>query len=454
MGLISKTVIVKWNSNNKKWFVDKGYVFTKMSDEFEVKVGDLKNGSNALVYVECDCEICTTQISEPIRWTDYLKCVKEDSKYYCNKCSINIIGKYKILKTKLDNGVSIEQWCLDNSRQDILSRWDYNLNHCKPSEVNYKTSKKIYLKYPVNKHSSELKSFVSFANGNGSIDCKMCDSLAQWGIDNLGEDFLEKYWDYEKNIVNPWEIKKGSTKNAIFIKCQEKDYHGSYKTTCRQFSCDGRCPYCNKNSGKIHKYDSLGSLYPEVFNIWSDKNDISPYKYAPSTHNEVLWKCPEEKHEDYKRSIDTSNNCKFRCPECTRERIESILQEKVRLYVEGFGYTILHEHKCTIIPKNPKSKTNNTMPFDNEVVDLKLIIEIMGEQHYSISGFHKMSAKHNNTTPEYELHYQKVRDRYKRIFAKSQGYFYLEVPYWTNDKEETWKQLIDNKLFYLKGGEK
>jgi len=41
---------------------------------------------------------------------------------------------------------------------------------------------------------------------------------------------------------------------------------------------------------------------------------------------------------------------------------------------------------------------------------------------------------------------QKVRDRYKRIFAKSQGYFYLEIPYWTDDKEETWNKLIDDNI--------
>ena len=50
------------------------------------------------------------------------------------------------------------------------------------------------------------------------------------------------------------------------------------------------------------------------------------------------------------------------------------------------------------------------------------------------------------TTPEYELYYQKLKDRYKKIKAIQQGYFYLEIPYWTDDKDETWKQLINNKL--------
>lgn len=33
---------------------------------------------------------------------------------------------------------SFKQWCLDNNRQDLLLRWDYELNEKAPSEVNYK----------------------------------------------------------------------------------------------------------------------------------------------------------------------------------------------------------------------------------------------------------------------------------------------------------------------------
>ena len=47
--LISKTAFVKWNSKNKKHYVDLGYTFTKMGDEFEVNVEDLTSGSYAMV---------------------------------------------------------------------------------------------------------------------------------------------------------------------------------------------------------------------------------------------------------------------------------------------------------------------------------------------------------------------------------------------------------------------
>ena len=41
MRLITKTVIIKWNAKNKQYFESKNYIYTKIGDEFEVKVEDL-----------------------------------------------------------------------------------------------------------------------------------------------------------------------------------------------------------------------------------------------------------------------------------------------------------------------------------------------------------------------------------------------------------------------------
>ena len=446
MGLISKTVIVKWSGSNRKWYEGKGYIFTKIKDNFEVKVEDLSNGSGTLVEVRCDCINCTTPINKPIQWAFYFSRINKDGKYYCKKCANNLFGKEKMLQTKLANGKSFEQWCIENNRQDVLDRWNYELNNEKPNEITFSSGVGYSFKCPRGIHPSEIKNISKFTSGyDGSINCNHCNSFEQWGIDNICEDFLEKYWDYEKNIVNPWEIDYSSHIN-IYIKCQEKDYHGSYEVRCNKFVNKQRCYYCNSNSGKVHLLDSLGKILEDrdLLEIWSDKNIKTPYEYAPFSKGKVWWKCIDEKHEDYERIISNSNICNFHCPKCTRERDESFLQERVRLYLESLGYTILHEHGCTIVPINPKTKNN--LPFDNEVMELKLIIEVHGGQHYKINKWTKQAARKNNTTSEYELHMQQVRDRYKRIFVKSQGYKYMAIPYWTNDKEETWKQLINDKI--------
>lgn len=56
-----------------------------------------------------------------------------------------------------------------------------------------------------------------------------------------------------------------------------------------------------------------------------------------------------------------------------------------------------------------------------------------------------MASKHNNKTPEENFKYQKLKDRYKRMFAKFNGYHYLEINYLEFNSGE-WKTLIDNKI--------
>ena len=62
----------------------------------------------------------------------------------------------------------------------------------------------------------------------------------------------------------------------------------------------------------------------------------------------------------------------------------------------------------------------------------------------------KLAAKHKKILPEEELEYQKWKDEFKRDYAISHGYFYLEIPYYTDDKLETYKKLIDNKINEIK----
>lgn len=67
--LISKTTKIKWNPKTSKRYIDLGYQFTKMGDEFDVKVDDLTDGSRAIVIYECD--YCHEQ--KEIAWEIYLR---------------------------------------------------------------------------------------------------------------------------------------------------------------------------------------------------------------------------------------------------------------------------------------------------------------------------------------------------------------------------------------------
>jgi 5'-nucleotidase len=265
-------------------------------------------------------------------------------------------------------------------------------------------------------------------------------SFAQWGIDNLGNDFLEKYWDYRKNenlCIDPWNI-SANTHDKFWIKCQEKDYHGSYYLNGNMFvTNNNRCSYCSGK--KVHILDSLGLLHPKVISIWSNKNTKSAYEYSEFSMKKVWWKCENEKHDEYFREISVSNACDFRCPKCSIEREESFLQEGVRTYLNELGYELLHENNCNLSPLNPKTKY--PLRYDNEVVDLKLIIEVHGLQHYQYTKTWHKSKEHFN-----EL---KIRDCYKKYYAISKGYNYLEIPYTALVNDE-YKTIINSEISKIK----
>ena len=211
MGLITKTVKIKWHSKNRKHYESLGYIFTKYGEEFEVKIEDLTKGSN--VKIDCLCDNC----KKPLIWSykDYNKSVKENDKTYCNKCSKNLYGIENRIKNKIIKGnvKSLYDWCIGNNRRDILDRWDYELNECSPKDVSYTTTNLRWFKCNKNKnHHSELKNVGNFTRGHeGCMDCKQCNSVAQYILDNFPNKKLKEVWDYEKNgDLDPWGINRGS----------------------------------------------------------------------------------------------------------------------------------------------------------------------------------------------------------------------------------------------------
>lgn len=344
---------------------------------------------------------------------------------------------------------SFSQWCIDNDRTDLLDRWDYELNDKKPTEVTYKSNLKYWFKCPCGKHESELSDIQYVTSGrNNTIPCKKCNSFAQWCIDNFGEDHLNKIWRKE-NKKSPWEVSFRSRYRATF-QCLKNEKHIYQQTLSHYVDKPGSCAYCQKI--KVHRNESVGFIYPETIDLWSDKNKKTPYDYSQQSSKKVWLKCKNNKHEDYYTVLYSAVNHNFRCPQCSKIKTNSELERKVFDYCsKQLGYDIVTENNCSISPINPITKSK--MFYDNEIAvnNDKLIIEVHGEQHYKITGFHKMKSDHNfktngiESSPEDFFKDQQYRDKYKKDYAISHGYYYLEIPYWT-EKDEKYKELIDNKI--------
>jgi len=228
--LISKTVMVKWNRQNRKHYTDLGYVYTKYKDEFEVKVEDLpKSSRGSSVLVEVQCDICG-EILKNIKWNTYIKDIQDDGRYYCLKCTLKLHNSNDFLKQEPENSKTFKEWCyLNLSKEDalmILSRWDYKLNIDKdgnvldPKDVPYSSvnfDKKGYwfkcLDHPEHKSKQVTYHYLNSIK-NKQINCKECNVLA------LTHPHLMKYL---VNIEDGYKYSYGSN-TRIPMKCSDCGY--------------------------------------------------------------------------------------------------------------------------------------------------------------------------------------------------------------------------------------
>lgn len=89
---------MRWHSRNKEYYESRGYIYTKMGDEFIVKVEDLPKQSHAWVKVRCD--FCGDIVD--VKYQNYINRGKGSGGYACTKC------KHKKAKASVENlyGVS------------------------------------------------------------------------------------------------------------------------------------------------------------------------------------------------------------------------------------------------------------------------------------------------------------------------------------------------------------
>lgn len=365
--------------------------------------------------------------------------------------------KCKIIKSFYD-------WCMENNRKDLLDRWDYDLNKCSPKDVNYNIHHKYYFKCPRGLHESELILIYSITEMKIKTKCKKCNSFAQWCIDNIGEHYLEKYWDYNINKnINPWNISYATSKYKVCLLDNNSNKHfvkpnyfirkGDYLNLKNGISCDS---VSHRNIIK------LDDKCPEVIKIWSDKNNKFPHDYSYKSRK-MVWITDHNGHDYYTlcyniyfENINIYNICfkmdniiknlNYKKTHIKANKCANIskLERKVRIYLNNkYKYKVNYEQDCTLIVINPH--TQRRLLYDNEIEDLKLIIEVHGKQHYFINSMIRESSKEHGLTPEQELHRRKLYDRYKKYVAYFNHYSYLAIPWWT-EFDDSYKRMIDIKI--------
>lgn len=222
MLVLPQMVKVRWHSSNKKFYVNKKYVFTKIGDEFEVYVLDLMEGSSILVEVKC------------------------------NNCSKPIDRKYNEIVKNQRKGF-YEDYCLMcNSRR---MAFDYNYvrdyfrqNGCLLLSTEYKNVDDILDYICVCEKPSKI-SFDSFKRG---ARCKSCGIKKMAETQSIPIDKVRKIFeDGGCELIS--SIYKNALQKLDFIcECGENG-----NIDLQHFQRGQRCGRCNELShgeSKISKF--------------------------------------------------------------------------------------------------------------------------------------------------------------------------------------------------------
>lgn len=119
--LISEKVETKWNSKTKKYYMELGYIYTKMKDNFIVNVFDLKDNSG--VYVDVKCDYCEKEYK--ILWSHRTKMIKENPEHKdcCLTCTPKKASETMKNKYGITNAMYSDKF-KENLKQTIINKYD------------------------------------------------------------------------------------------------------------------------------------------------------------------------------------------------------------------------------------------------------------------------------------------------------------------------------------------
>lgn len=288
-------------------------------------------------------------------------------------------------------------------------------NTKQPTEVALNSSKKFWFKCPncIHEHECILDSITK---GCGCPYCaipsrKIC--YKEDCIDCFNKSFASSdkviFWS-NKNIDNPRHVFKKTDKKYLFNcdKCKHE-----FEIALDKLSAGGWCPYCY---GKRFCENDCNTCFNRSF---------ASHKYAK------YWS-KENKLSSSQVALHCNKKFKFNCDKCNTEIIKdpnSILRGEWCRFCKNKTEKQLFNYLKSLYPSTIcefRDKWCNRLRYDFMIPELKLIIELDGEQHFE--------QIMNWNSPDIQL----ANDVYKTKLANENGYkiirlLQLEV---FNEKDE------------------
>ena len=247
------------------------------------------------------------------------------------------------------------------------------------------------------------------------------------------EEFIEKAKEKHGNKYNYSKVEYINFNTKVIIRCIE---HGEFKQTPGSHLYGKGCPTCGNILNAKKRSSTTEKFIEKAKKKHSNKYDYSKVEYI-SAHKKVIIRCIE--HGEFKQTPG-SHLSSSGCPICvnkTEAKVYDYLKKKYN------NYNIIHQFKPNWC-KNIDTERN--LPFDICIKELKLIMEIDGNQHFTCN-----SIYYKNDEDKKDFKQRRKIDLYKMEQAKKNGYHIIRL-YQPNVWHDVinWKQHINDTINKIK----
>jgi very-short-patch-repair endonuclease len=293
----NQKIKLQWNRKTKNHYINLGYNFTKMKDEFFVDVKDLPLGSGEKVDVVCD--YCGKLHKK--QYYSYIENRAQFPKDACYSCRAKKQHEFDYEKRKNKSFDKLEEFCKTKEYYLITKRDDY-------------TDVYMQIEYHCQKHGYQIGTLDNMIHGHGCIKCQH-EKISEFRLHS--KDFVEEFINgiNGNTLLNKNEY-INSTESNLIIKCglcNKNTYTVSFDTykTKGQTCCRSCSAAISKNENIIKQILENNNIEFEMQKTFENCKDIRklPFDFYLPDFNLII----EYDGEGHYRKKFYFNRCKNPC---------------------------------------------------------------------------------------------------------------------------------------------
>ena len=295
-----------------------------------------------------------------------------------------------------------------NCSNKLKKEWDEKENG---STKNYVSRSKSNVSWICSKNNHhKWKATIYNRNKKNGNNCPICLNKLVCPTDQCNS----LYYNCSDKLKKEWSESNGSMKdyvpqsNSTVLWICSKNNHHKWKAAIHNRSDGNNCPICsNKLICPIDQCNSLCYNCPDKLKKeWDEKENGSMKDYLPRSSEKVSWICLNNKHI-WKSHIG-SRQRGHGCPKSKYKTERLLLKWLNKTYAQ---YTIISQSKFDWC----KSKNKYYYRYDFLIKELKIFIELDGDQH-----FRQVANWKDPKT-------QQKTDKYKMKKAHTNGYSMIRI---------------------------